>query len=453
MKSRMDSISRLAAAISHATQIKTENLPPDTPSTFRINQSIYFTARRAPKHTIADLDAEITKLKTLQANVEQFHAECDDFTRECDSKLNSLSIFKPDTWKTLLVETIDRLFIFLFGPIFSFGTITIAKAHITELSECIDDRLLERTPLVIEALKEHKGLKTIEACSILGKITPHDTSHLHALGERLVYEGAYSYAVNLLKTYTEAHPDNHGAKLLYITALKSSQQFEKARHEIEKLARLPHPFGKELHSLQVECLVGLGRVDEAKSALRDRSYQDENTAKKMLFLLANEDFDPNHCKALFQGFESVREMVLQGEKESVEVDFWIHLLQTQSDAMKVLVGFISAAKNIAHTCVTDRISHAISILKDEAAAENARFEKQTASEVPISDPALKKALEDGYNTLHQQILHGGASPFFAKGLVHKKAVLHEILSQLESLDSFDVTELHKLKEALLHISI
>lgn len=411
-------ISSLGQSILHSAKVHAE--PGSASQTIRNGQSVYQVKQRV-SYKIDNVDYEVEKLTALREKVDQFHAECDAFENESIAKLNTLSIFKPETWKAYLAETVDRLIIFLFGPIFSFGTIRVALARVQELQENVSERLLEKKVYVIQALKKHKCLQTLEAYTQLGAMTPNETSHLQAIGERLLLEGACKAASEKLKSYLEQHQDDKIARFQYIQALKADRQFEQALSEIEKLSP------SDCSEVEIECLVGLGKIVEAKDKLRSSAVA--TVAKKLLFLQEKEELskkkaDFSECRALFQGLEKSRMLILHGKKDNVEVDFWLDLIQNQEDGKKMIKGFVKAMKKIASECVLEEISSAIDELKKQKLAEMA--------DVTLSDASLKKALVDGYKEKQERRLHGGSSVFEPTGLTHKKEVLQEILSKLDN---------------------
>lgn len=431
------SIEQRALALYTKATAQQETTCAPTTAVYRIGTSYYQAKAVTKKYRITNLDDECKRLQEIANDVEQFHRDCDAFHDICTAKLHNLSIFKPETWKTLFVETIDRLIIFLIGPLFSFGTIRVSDACIQESKESITDTLIEMKRHVSTALQQEKSIKTLDAYSFLTKICPEDTSHLDDVGARLLQEGAYAEASNTLQKFLAAHPNKSTARLQLATALKAESLFDKALLEAEKIPP-EEPLLSKIRQLRIECLQGLGKLEEAKQLLRQEcAGVHSSTALEQLFeasvkaLIASENYDVQEPKRLFHLLDSTKNNLVHGKVETVELDFWIRIITSQEAGIKFIDQMMQATKEIAANEIVARISQAVNALENEIALYNRKKEALENEQYNFLNKELEKTLSSARRTSLAAIIQPSASNGI--GLIKKHKALVETVSRLQTL--------------------
>jgi len=369
----------------------------DTPSTIRIDGKCYKRAGFVPKRQIASIDEEVVHLNTLVQSIGQFRAACALSQRDCDEKLSRLSIWNPGTWSELFCETLDQLIIGLFQePLISFGTIRVKAFRVNESLKRVDEEIRILKESTLPALQPILEVKALEAYQLLGRLAPHDKTHLAGFAEKLLINGAYAQAADALRELIGEDPQNSAAhRVRFAAALKCAKHFEEAQKALEGLRP------QDTENMRIDCLIGRGLYSEAKQALLQQEPKTLGTTKKLFFLTVREElakekkrsFDA--CKLIFSQIEP--ELSLQGKIDEAAVSFWMACFATQpllyqnkklaDEVMKQLLVSIKKLNNDAKGAF---LGKAIASLKADV-TRLSNYAKNTAFD-SLSDGPLKEGL-------------------------------------------------------------
>ena len=429
------------------------------PSCKRVDGHWRIVRAQLPERPITDIGQRTQALCELVEGTARFQTECTAFKKECQDRFNELSIFKPSTWKALFRELVDKVIIFFFGPLFSFGKYVSAKARVEELEEHVQDKVQffesrEYLDLSKYATDRVKKRQSVEAYALLEALNPQDTRPSLEIGQTLVEEGAYKLGTEALDAYLKKDPHNTGAKMAYITALKGQREFEKAKKEIESFQPIASNDDKEkLKLIKAECLAGLEKFDDTKVTFFSIENKTDAIIRKILYLQVREalqDGAKNEalavCTRTFNLLDGQKNAVLQGNGSKNEFMLLLDTLFTQKDMKqqssdRIIGMFIDTAKELASDIALELIDDELKVLEQEVDTLKQELPKQS---MPICD-AIENALNEVQMRRREHQRSGSDYPFETRGVMHKKQVLSKILTELNTTKKFTSDKLLQLQ--------
>jgi len=445
-----EGISERAKVLFQKTHCKEETPPPGTPSYQKRGRCWYQRKAYIPPRPVTDICARTQALVGLVDEVGQFEKESDLFKQEMQAQYNKLSIFKPSTWKALFRELVDKVIIFFFGPIFSFGKFVSAKARVEELQEHVQDKVAffqdrEYAALQNFAKDREKERQSLEAYALVDALNPKDLRASKAFAKTLVQEEAFGPALEVLEPYTKTKPVDLEARIFYVTALKGKREFEKARNEIEALEeQVSDAQIDTLKILKADCLVALRSYSDAAITLHSVDEKTDSVIRKILYLQVAEALEKgakndalDSCKRTYVLLDSQKRDVLSGNSLKVDFEFFLDMLFTQKDVKKetfdrIVEKLIVQAKELATNMAFELIERELQAIEQESAALSS-----TASPagMTICD-VIQNALNNVEEKKRAEKKSGSDLPFETRGLAHKKQVLEALVAKLQETKEY-----------------
>lgn len=287
----------------------------------------------APR-TISNLDEELLLLRRVHMSAKEFHAGFNKFQKECSDELSKLSIFRPSTWKSLFLETVDLILITLLAGLVSVGTHRIGSFRAGEKRDRVEIELKEMKYVEVQALGKLQNvdsIKLLEAYWMISDLDPTDQEAQDKLAHYLKEAGVYDLAAELLKSLLAKHAHSVDLWQEYVDSLIKQGNHQGAETAIDEIRK---KFAKELKEEKFLCMHGRNASrDELLNAFKELKTKEQNIIKMMFDSEVKQvlkDPTEKNLEELKQQLYFIQdvpsELIRNMQASEAGADFWLELL-------------------------------------------------------------------------------------------------------------------------------
>lgn len=419
------------------------------------------------------LAQKIDWLQEVNAETDRIMAACERLGKDFEEQIHDLPVYDFSA----LMERIGASCNcgLLGGPIAkSLVTVNAVRVEVAaQLSE-LGQRELKELDL-LNTNNDPQTMPILHLYDLIGKLQPSERHYLRGLAKRLMIERAYSKALELLEHCPE-YP-NLETQRLKISALKGAGRYVEAINTIAecKLSlkdshETPELIGirVQIEDMKADCLVGMKDYRQAREVLEAlvNCFPASNLLKrKMVFVtifdevqqfinreLKNKQYFLQRAKMQFNQLEEYLPNIWSQRGLESDFDFWLFVLTSNAiasessdiaaHAMKAIGDLIDSGL-VSIPAIEKGLKGIATRLEEEVTVFAKQFKcfmEETSSKTIPFRQDIQEAVQNARLGSMETQIYGDKVTGSNAGILHKIAIIEELVKNLNDLPDFQKSE-------------